>query len=101
MALRINSHSRYVDNLLTVTYESENGLERRERALDRYCPECGKKVCSYKDPRMKRVWCYAHDHLTPWTKEYIVGSERANRRMRRHIDNWTGKGRGCHGQGLR
>lgn len=39
----------------------------------RYCQECGKEVCSYKDAHMDKVWCYAHDHLTPWTRPYIVG----------------------------
>lgn len=42
----------------------------------RYCQECGKEVCSYKDAHMEKVWCYAHDHLTPWTRPYIVGSEK-------------------------
>jgi hypothetical protein len=40
---------------------------------DRYCVECGKEVCVYKDAHMDKVWCYAHDFLTPWTRPYLVG----------------------------
>ena len=39
----------------------------------RHCQECGKEVCTYKDSHMETVWCYTHDHLTPWTRPYLVG----------------------------
>lgn len=41
----------------------------------RYCQECGKLVCSYKDPYLKKVWCYAHDELTPWSRPYITNDD--------------------------
>lgn len=54
----------------------ENGLEPPPRCdHKRYCQECGKEVCTYKDVYMDDVWCYAHDHLTPWTHRYIMGAE--------------------------
>ena len=39
----------------------------------RLCQECGKEVSTYKDVHMEKVWCYACDHLTPWTCPYLVG----------------------------
>ena len=50
----------------------------QRRPNKRYCQKCGKGVCSYKDAHMEKVWCYAHDHLTPWTRPYIVGTEHAH-----------------------
>ena len=62
-----------------------------DRPLDRYggvryCPECGTKVCSYKDPKMERVWCYAHDYLTPFTRIWIIGQRHVDRST--HDETW-------------
>jgi hypothetical protein len=51
--------------------------ERSKR--DRYCQECGTKVCSYKDPLLDEVWCYAHEHLAPWTRPYLLGLTHVDR----------------------
>lgn len=62
-----------------------------ERAPDRcpqarYCQACGKEVCTYKDAHMDKVWCYAHDHLTPWTHPYLTGNQHVFRKKNDRIE---------------
>jgi hypothetical protein len=71
-------------------------LSPRLRKHDRHCPKCGTVVCSYKDPHLRKVWCYKHDHLQPWTYRNIVGIERVWDKERA-VETRTGKGRGWHG----
>ena len=70
---------------------SEEPPARRYK-FDRYCWECGKKVCSYKDPELDAVYCYEHDYLQPWTYETLVGRAADRYYQPRLTDN--GKGRG-------
>lgn len=58
---------------------SSFGKQGRYTQGKRSCQECGKLVCSYKDPNLKKVWCYAHDHLTPWSRPYILGDDKIHR----------------------
>lgn len=46
------------------------------RKHKRKCLNCGKDVCSYKDPTLKQAYCYSCDHLQPWTYRVIVGREK-------------------------
>ena len=57
----------------------ETGEPRERHPKTRHCPECGVKVCSYKDVKLNTAWCYAHDHLTPWTVPYITDKKHIDR----------------------
>ena len=74
----------------------EYALVPNLKSPNRICKNCGKVVCSYKDPELKEVYCYACDHLTPWTMKYIVGRG-VDRRDKRMMANLAGLGRGWHG----
>lgn len=65
----------------TFETEEDGRIRMRDRAaVPRYCPHCGVRVCSYKNPNMKKgVYCYAHDHMATWTRHYLLGEMHVDR----------------------
>lgn len=55
------------------TIPRPDGGQPRRAKEKRYCIECGKIVCSYKNPRATMPLCYACEDKLPWTYELIVG----------------------------
>lgn len=66
-----------MNSLHTVPREDGyNGNPRRRAKQQRFCVKCGRPVCSYKNPRAKKVHCYACEDKLPWNRERLIGRMR-------------------------
>ena len=94
----MSAPKKRIIRLTNIDYD--DGAAPKVHPKVRYCPECGTRVSKYKDAWDDHPYCYAHDHLKPWSTPYIMGSYH-RKEKNQEIRRFTGRGRGNHKKGAR